>query len=554
MGKKKAASVAVPVGPEDGKGDTKREKLPKELRAKVASFKRGDAVAVRGIKDKKLKGQLKDTEALYEGAAVAAAKVGKWLLPTEAGALEPEVEGVERTWNFRQEAVVEAVDLAASRKAFDLELPHLGPYHVAYTRNGKHMLMAGSKGHLAMVEWQHAHLVAELQAHELTRDVVALHNEDFFAAAQKKYVYIYDKRGLEVHCLRSHVEVCKLEFLPYHFLLVSGSKTGMIRFQDTSTGEVVAQHRTKLGRVGAMRQNPANAVTCCGHYNGTVTMWAPNMGTPLVKMLCHRGGVRALAVAPDGNHMVTAGADAQVRVWDLRTYKEVHSYFSAAPASCLDISQKGLLAVSWNSRVQIWKDALEAKASAPYMNHSFEGRVVESMRFCPYDDVLGVGHSAGVSSLLVPGAGEPNYDSFVVDPYETKKARREREVRGLLDKLRPEMITLERNVVGKVRRAPEEIQLQRREAALQAELSARKEGREKGESRKKMKGKNKPSKRYRKRQQNVVDDKRLAREKQAEINRLKGLEGPRAALEARGGVVAADVPKALQKLYAKKKV
>ena len=29
-----------------------------------------------------------------------------------------------------------------------------------------------------------------------------LHNEQFFAAAQRKYVYIYDKRGLEVHCLK----------------------------------------------------------------------------------------------------------------------------------------------------------------------------------------------------------------------------------------------------------------------------------------------------------------------------------------------------------------
>ena len=37
---------------------------------------------------------------------------------------------------------------------------------------------------------------------ETVRDVVMLHNESFFAAAQKKHVYIYDKHGLEVHCLR----------------------------------------------------------------------------------------------------------------------------------------------------------------------------------------------------------------------------------------------------------------------------------------------------------------------------------------------------------------
>lgn len=58
------------------------------------------------------------------------------------------------------------------------------------------------------------------------------------------------------------------------------------------------------------------------------------------------------------------------------------------------------------------------------------------MRFCPFQDVLTVGHTSGLSSLLVPGAGEPNFDSAEADPFENKNMRREREVRGLLDKVR----------------------------------------------------------------------------------------------------------------------
>lgn len=41
-----------------------------------------------------------------------------------------------------------------------------------------------------------------VQVKETVRDVHFLHNEQFFAVAQRKYVYIYDKRGIEVHRLK----------------------------------------------------------------------------------------------------------------------------------------------------------------------------------------------------------------------------------------------------------------------------------------------------------------------------------------------------------------
>jgi U3 small nucleolar RNA-associated protein 7 len=50
--------------------------------------------------------------------------------------------------------------------------------------------------------------------------------------------------------------------------------------------------------------------------------------------------------------------------------------------------------------------------------------------------MLAIGHADGVSSILVPGSGEPNFDSAEADPFEGRNARRESVVRGLLHKVR----------------------------------------------------------------------------------------------------------------------
>ena len=73
-----------------------------------------------------------------------------------------------------------------------------------------------------------------------------------------------------------------------HTLTLSITSVTPWSLQDTSTGHIVAQHKTKMGPCDVLRHNPYNGVSLLGHANGTVTMWAPNTGTPLVKMLVHR--------------------------------------------------------------------------------------------------------------------------------------------------------------------------------------------------------------------------------------------------------------------------
>lgn len=224
-------------------------------------------------------------------------------------------------------------------------------------------------------------------------------------------------------------------------------------------------------------------------------MWTPNISTPVVRMLCHHGPVRSLAVDQLGRYLATAGADGQVRafvppllwmcrgcqqqhtyarrvklilafrafsplfslttasshrvttgclqvkVWDVRTYRPLHAYFSHAPATSLDISQRGLLAVGYGRRIQacgvgsmcgegcscfwplclpaqvpltptasrsrrpqVWQDALGSKTQSPYLVHNLAGGALAQLAFCPYEDVLAAGHAGGLSTMLVPGA------------------------------------------------------------------------------------------------------------------------------------------------------
>jgi len=92
-----------------------------------------------------------------------------------------------------------------------------------------------------------------------------------------------------------------------------------------------------------MALNPWNAIVHAGHNNGTVTrtyhflsthvreymlirdyaVWSPNSSEPLVKLLCHKGPVKSVAVDREGRYMVSCGNDRKMAVWDIRMFRYV---------------------------------------------------------------------------------------------------------------------------------------------------------------------------------------------------------------------------------------
>ncbi|KAJ2704029.1 putative U3 small nucleolar RNA-associated protein 7 [Coemansia sp. IMI 203386] len=489
------------------------------------------------VRSKKHAAEMGHQQRRHQEAAIAAAR-SEMLLTEEAGFLE--AEGMERTYKFTQKQIAENIDISSSSKIFDLKLEEFGPYTMDYSSNGRHLLVGGRRGHLATMDWRNGRLGCELHVRETVRDVTWLHNQSLFAVAQKKHAYIYDHTGAEVHCLKSHVEPTALGFLPFHFLLVSTGMTGRVVFQDVTEGSVVGDHRPGYGPSYQLRVNPYNAVVHVGHGNGTVTLWSPKQGQPLARMLCHKGPVQSMAIDRSGTYMATSGLDGRVKVWDIRKFEPLHEYQTKRPAQSLDISQRGLLAACWGPHISVWKDALATRAEKPYMTQLMPSTTLNTVRFVPYDDVLGCGHSQGISSLVIPGAGEPNFDAYVANPYQTTKQRQESEVKSLLDKLAPETVSLDPNFIGRLDpRSREQIA---HEAATDAR-SGYEQGKQSGKYldsavRNKMKGRNSTAKRYqRKRQANVTDLKSLQEMEQTEREKRIERNRPDAVPQAEKGAL-----------------
>lgn len=154
----------------------------------------------------------------------------------------------------------------------------------------------------------------ELQLQERVNDVQWLQNETLFAVAQDKYTYIYDHKGVEIHCITRHDRPLKLDYLPYHYLLTTANQSGWIKWHDISTGDFVAGYQTGHGPIKVLRHNPSNAVSHVGHANGVVTLWSPNAGKALVSMFTHKSPVTDLAVDREGRYMVTSGLDGYLKV------------------------------------------------------------------------------------------------------------------------------------------------------------------------------------------------------------------------------------------------
>ena len=162
--------------PAQKKNMHKKKKKKRIKHSKLASKKDG-VVTRRQV----------DRNEQYIKEAAKAVEEASLLQTEDAGFLEAEGP-IAKTYKFKQEAIAEAVDHNTKAKIFDLELKQFGPYTVKFSREGRNLLLCGSKGHVASIDALTFKLSTEVHLRETTHDAQFLQNTTMFAVAQKKYV------------------------------------------------------------------------------------------------------------------------------------------------------------------------------------------------------------------------------------------------------------------------------------------------------------------------------------------------------------------------------
>jgi U3 small nucleolar RNA-associated protein 7 len=302
---------------------------------------------------------------------------------------------------------------------------------------------ASLRGHITTINRRKSKFECDIQVGEAAYDIKFLNSHRFFAVAQKKALFIYNSRGEEIHCLKNHNGSLKLAFLHHQMLLGSIGLGGVLRYQDTMTGKIVAQHKTCYGTCDVMQLDQNRGILCLGHNNGKVTLWTPNLGQPVVNMLSHKGRVVTVANDPTGFRLLTTGEDFSVKIWDIRNFHIMQYFKPKNIVTCSDISQNGMIGLGCNNHIQILRESPKNKKQIPYLNYTSAQSSLRTLMFCPFDDFVLLGHSNGIMSKYVPGASEMKDHSVASHIFHDDCTQKE-ELGHFLRKLRPNTVLLSR--------------------------------------------------------------------------------------------------------------
>ncbi|MFF2554388.1 AAA family ATPase [Nocardia sp. NPDC058058] len=193
-------------------------------------------------------------------------------------------------------------------------------------------------------------------------------------------VRIWDARTRTTHILSgSHQQAVKsVAFSSDGHRMVTGSLDGTVRFWNADTGAPNAEQFDAHTPIFSVAFSLDGHVAA-GGKDGKVQLLDPD-GTPHPPLEGHKGQVNSVAFTDNGKHVVSAGWDGTVRIWDVASRHPVGAAIDtrAGPVFAAAPSADGrTIATGRDGNVQLWDAAGRSAGVIPY------GGQVWALAFAP---------------------------------------------------------------------------------------------------------------------------------------------------------------------------
>lgn len=247
-----------------------------------------------------------------------------------------------------------------------LPFPHGQVNVLHFSRNGQLLLAGGGhggkSGKVAVWNIADGKLIAEIgDEHDavLAADISADQTQ-IALGGPGKTVRIYSVAdGQLLREIKKHTDwVTAIEFSPDGVLLATADRSAGLWIWEANTGrEFHGLRGHTAGITGLNWRDDGNVLASCAD-DGSVRLWEMENGKQIRTWNAHPGGVQSVHFGHDGR-LVTAGRDAQVKLWDgngagQRTFERMSDL---ATQSAFSDDGARVIAGDWQGLLRVWNTA-----------------------------------------------------------------------------------------------------------------------------------------------------------------------------------------------------
>ena len=270
-------------------------------------------------------------------------------------------------------------------------------FSVAFSSDGKTVASGGSDNTIKLWDVETKQNIATLTGHESIIFSVAFSPDGRILASgsQDDTVKLWHvETGQNIYTFKHRERVFSVAFSPDGKVVAGGAWRG-IKLWNIETGEEVRLKGGTTVRSGSIAFSPDGAtfasagVDRFGGTSGAVTLWDIETGKELATLPGHTERIPAVAFSPDGTTIASGLRDGTVKLWNVKTGENIHTYRGGGYAVAFSPDGKTLAARSWKD-IKLW-DVATRKSTSTISISREQLTTSTALAFSPDSQVLAWG-------------------------------------------------------------------------------------------------------------------------------------------------------------------